>query len=209
LTLEEFELLSAAENNPIANAMMRTAFYTGLRVGELRGLEKMDLKDHYLIVKQHIDKTNHILKGTKTSPYSLEVSLDNITYEMLKPLAKRTGRWLFGDIEPVCYRYLLDHLNIACKKAGITKHVTPHTLRHSHGSFLLAQGVDILTVQKRLHHKSLNTTTRIYLHEMKNSEEEVVNTLNKVNRGTIDLKSLSREELEDFVNQLIIKSSKS
>jgi integrase len=49
-------------------------------------------------------------------------------------------------------------------KAGITKHVTPHSLRHTSASWLLAANVSPIVVQHRLGHESLATTSKVYAH---------------------------------------------
>ena len=89
-------------------------------------------------------------------------------------------RHAIRDYNPEGYLFIQDNgevmtpnaLNAWCvefsKKVGL--HVHPHKFRHSHASILIAAGVDIVTVSKRMGHTQVSTTSNIYAHMLEQSD---------------------------------------
>ena len=73
------------------------------------------------------------------------------------PLMKQIGRWHVDESN------FTRSLAIAARRAGITKRVTSHALRHSYATHMLNAGVDIRSIQSLLGHSSVKTT-QIYTH---------------------------------------------
>lgn len=145
-------------------AIVAMLFSTGLRVSELAGLkiEQVNIKRDEFTVKgkgsKHrvvflSDDAKRAIKeylGARrdTSPY-LFVSHDRAKGSRgAKAISPRT-------VQRVIERYAIE--------AGITKKITPHTLRHTFATDLLQNGADIRSVQAMLGHESI-TTTQVYTH---------------------------------------------
>ena len=78
----------------------------------------------------------------------------------------RPQTYLFEGMRPgrpVSQRSVSEALAFARKQAGISKHVTMHSLRHAFGTHLLEAGVNVRVIQALLGHRSL-VTTQIYMH---------------------------------------------
>ena len=56
-------------------------------------------------------------------------------------------------------------------------HFTPHSLRHTHATLLIAEGVSIPTVSRRLGHSSISTTSKIYVHAIQSADEIASNVI--------------------------------
>ncbi|MDR1086738.1 MAG: site-specific tyrosine recombinase XerD [Endomicrobium sp.] len=169
LTFDEVVLLLNSvtdedEVNIRNRAMLELLYATGLRVSELINLKfsNINLNDNFLRIVGKGSKERLIPFGEKAKTFI------NIYLSKKKPYVSsqdsvfisRLGRKL-SRVE--FWRQLK---NIA-KKAGINKNITPHTLRHSFATHLLAGGADIRFVQEMLGHASISTT-QIYTHLDKN-----------------------------------------
>jgi integron integrase len=84
--------------------------------------------------------------------------------------------------------FLIRGVKEAARGAGIVKHVSCHTLRHSFATHLLENGYDIRTVQELLGHASVETTT-IYTHVMNKGGRGVRSPLDRVERSRADYRA--------------------
>ena len=90
--------------------------------------------------------------------------------------------WLFpgrDPIKPMTKRALGVVCHAAARKAGITKRVSLHTLRHSFATHLLEQNIDIRVIQVLLGHASLDTTA-LYTRVATNTIRDVVSPLDRL-----------------------------
>lgn len=142
-------------------AILELLFSTGLRVSELCSLDSdLDLGRDELSVRG---------KGDKVRVVFLSPAAKDAVRAYLKA-RKDMGEALFVNIakgrergERLTPRSIERIMKTYAAKAGITKKVTPHVLRHSFATDLLSNGADIRSVQQLLGHASINTT-QIYTH---------------------------------------------
>ena len=163
LTLEEADgLLAHAEG--IMHEMILMALRTGLRQGELRGLqwEAIDWEHHILIVRHSFCEYTQSLTSPKSNR-ERHVPIADDLFEVLRARRESTGYvFLNGRGRPFPqYTHLL-HLRRVQEKAELRK-IGWHTLRHTFASHLVANGVPIRTVQELLGHSTITMTMR-YAH---------------------------------------------
>jgi site-specific recombinase XerD len=80
---------------------------------------------------------------------------------------------------PVSDKIVWHACRVAAQRAGITKRVHPHTLRHSYATHLLEAGADLPSIQKLLGHADIRDTT-IYLHLSRKHLKCVANPLDEI-----------------------------
>jgi integrase/recombinase XerD len=165
---DETKRLLAVASNLKARVMLSLGYGCGLRASEVVRLKV-----------KHIDSAQKIIrieqsKGRKDrnvmlSPETLALlrqwwKLRRSRHDAQTPVQER---WLFPSRKiagsPITTRHLNRLFHEAADAAGIRKHVTVHTLRHSFATHLLDGGTDIRKIQVLLGHEKLETTAR-YLH---------------------------------------------
>jgi integrase/recombinase XerD len=169
LTLEEVDRLlevCAADPSPAGardRAMIELLYATGLRVSELckLPLEAVNLEAEFLIARGKGSKERLVPVG-RSAQGALRDYLDGPREKLL---GQKASRFVF--VTPrggaITRQTFFLRLRARAKLAGITKPLSPHKLRHSFATHLLARGADLRVVQQLLGHADLSTT-QIYTH---------------------------------------------
>ncbi|OGG59639.1 hypothetical protein A3C89_00275 [Candidatus Kaiserbacteria bacterium RIFCSPHIGHO2_02_FULL_50_50] len=157
--------------------ILELLYATGLRVAELCSLSRddIDLREDGFSIRGKGEKVR-IVYLTDTARETLKKYLGGRTDsdEALfiahgKSSAKRAERNEDLRLTPRTMQRILKHYAI---KAGVTKTVTPHTMRHAFATSLLHNGADIRSVQALLGHSSI-VTTQIYTHVVDNQLRDI------------------------------------
>ncbi len=148
-------------------AMLELLFSSGLRVSELCNLNRdhINLRRGEFMVRGKGQKDRPVFISPEASEW-LATYLESRA-DTAQPLFIRYSGAKTGDskgesfrLTPRSVQRIVEHY---AKLAGITKHVSPHTLRHSFATDLLMNGADLRSVQSMLGHSNI-ATTQIYTH---------------------------------------------
>lgn len=176
-------------------SILELLFSTGLRVSELVSLDVDDINFErgeisivgkgkkirvVFISSEALEILDQYLKnrGFRKREQGTSKNVEDPLF-----LSNRAGRLTVRSIERIVGKY--SHL------AGITKRVSPHTLRHSFATDLLIAGADIRSVQSMLGHSSI-TTTQVYTHVTDQHLREIHQKFHG--------KTLDREEKHEILN---------
>lgn len=176
LSPDECELLFASADGVIREIIL-TALRTGMRQGELRGLQwsSIDWENRTIVVRHSLNDRLKELESPKSNR-ARPIPMDIDVYEMLYRRKKPTGYvFLNEDGRPFDSQRLLRRLKAVRKKAGL-KHFTWHSLRHTFGT-QIAEKSPLQTAQALLGHSSIGTTMR-YVHVAPAALRNAIDLLN-------------------------------
>lgn len=148
-------------------AIVELLFSSGLRVSELVNLNRdhVNTKRREFMVRGKGQKDRPVFIGeaaaARVDDY-LSARMDNLPPLFLS-YSRNNMSSMGGDYRRLTSRSVQRIISKYARLAGITKHVSPHTMRHSFATDLLMNGADIRSVQSMLGHSSI-TTTQVYTH---------------------------------------------
>lgn len=178
VSLKDYEVLkSFLKNNSSKSALaLYIMICTGCRVSGVRSLKL----EHINELKNELYIDEH---KTDASPRYVAIGKEDMQHilKAVKNAVISYDGYIFKDTGTIISVNAINKtLKRACEQLGI-KYITSHALRHTHCSYLLAKGVSIYYISKRLGHKNISVTTEIYSHlleeKFKEEEEKTKNIL--------------------------------
>ncbi len=174
LEVEELKrFISAPDKDPSIvgtrdKAVLELLFSTGLRVSELASL-KIDMinlkRDEFTVLGK--GSKHRVVFLSEDARRAIKAYLgrrrDVSPYLFVRHDRAKQNSQTKDGAQPLTPRSVQRIVDRYAREAGITKRVTPHTLRHTYATDLLRNGADIRAVQSLLGHESI-TTTQVYTH---------------------------------------------
>ena len=183
---EVTQLIDAAWNL-MHRTILMVLYGTGMRRTEARLLKVEDIDKECMVI--HIRNA----KGRRDRDVPLTPKLHKALrqyYQWKNPRVYLfpSARDHSGEEQPVSDKTIWHACRMAAKRAGITKNIGPHSLRHSYATHLVEAGTDLRTIQVLLGHVRLEHTL-IYLHLSRRHLQTTVNPLEQLDLQDITVQS--------------------
>ena len=178
-TKEKIQKIIQASKKEKLYPLIMLAIFTGMRIGEICALKWIDYDGKYIHVRRTISGQK-LGSTTKTQSSTRDVILPDNIIAILNKMPhdcefifhSRSGHFYF-------YRHIHNVWVRVLKRAGLP-YKKFHALRHTHASQLIAAGVPVTEVAKRLGHSNVGTTLNVYSHAIKGSDEKVSKVVENV-----------------------------
>ncbi len=172
--------------------MIKFLFYTGLRFSEMQALQWSDLNDDNKsvdIVKDldYKNQSEWSFDDLKNNASERMVVLDDETFDMIMGWKEfqatlfevKEDSFIFSyDNGIPTNKFFPGHAITRHSKLAKVKRIKPHALRHSHASFLISLGVNIIAIAKRLGHADVQEVLKTYGHLYPKHQFDVVDNIN-------------------------------
>jgi integrase len=176
------------------------ALFCGLRRGEALALKwgNVNLDRKLLRIREALEETRAggiVFKAPKSKAGRRDVTLPDVVIDTLRKhritqleLRAKLGLGRISDDDllfstlnggPISPRHFSANMWPSFAKAIGMPEITFHSLRHSHASQLIAAGIDVVTISKRLGHSSPKITLGVYAHLFSNSDERAAQAVNE------------------------------
>lgn len=175
------------DNMNMKNLMLYIALNTGLRIGEVYGLNYSDFRKDTLYVNRGYDYVRKMDFTPGKNKSSLRaIVITRKQYDLMMTYKVKTqgngSQYPFLDAHKhplISHNGLLKHLYRICEEVGIQR-LPMHSLRHTHCSYLLYRKMDIHYISKRMGHSSTIETIKTYSHiidELKQQQDSMITSL--------------------------------
>ena len=175
LSLEEVTRLINAAGNLLQLALLMTLYGTGMRRAEVSLLKVSDIDSQRMMIRVERGKGG-AGRDIPLSPALLETLREYWSWKRPRTYLFASSESKRGKEQPISDKTVWYACKEAARHAGLSKQVTPHTLRHSFATHLLEGGTDLRTIQILLGHGDLETTAK-YLHLSQRHLRAVANPL--------------------------------
>ena len=194
LSQDEVARLIDGASNLMHRTILMTLYSTGLRRAELCALKVADSDSERMVIHVRQGKGGRD-RDVLLSPKLLETLREY--WRWIKPktylFPGMVNNWR-ADV-PINHKVVWVAVKEATQRAGITKRVSPHTLRHSFATHMLEAGADLRTIQVLLGHAKLADTT-VYLHLSRRHLQAVSSPLESVDLSKPDQVKRSRKRVK-------------
>jgi integrase/recombinase XerD len=183
LSLEEVSRLINAAGTRFRRTLLITLYGTGMRRAELARLKVSDIDSQRMIIRVVAGKGGKD-RDLPLSPALLEALREYWRWRKPKTYLFPSRNRRPGPEHPISDTSVWLACQDAARQAGLSKRITPHTLRHSWATHLLEAGTDLRTIQVLLGHGDLETTAQ-YLHLSQRHLQAVVNPLDGLSLSSV------------------------
>ena len=202
LTPAQQDLLIKAASVPwCLGTFLELSAATGARRGEVLALRWSDYQDGRVTISRSLTQTEVLqFKGTKSGeprrvslPLSAQAAL-NVHRKRQDEFRKQFGPDYRSDLDlifanpdgtPLKPDSVSASVSVLFRRLKLPKGASLHSLRHSHGSHLLAAGMPLPAVSERLGHSSIRVTADVYSHALRGQDDEAARRWDEFQRQNL------------------------